>query len=556
MYSVSTEYTKAIRAMTRTERLTGTIKFTDGTTAQFTHNHIGSGGCSLSRQSVTGEELEIGAVIASELSIHFKTKRSRFSFANVEIDLSYGIRLSDGTWYDVPLGIFKAYETRRVGDGVTISAYDYTTKLDKRYFGQILAGTPYGILSKICTLCGMELGMTEADLSSYPNALEIIRIDSTSECKTYWDCVKQVAIVLGSFGAVDTTGALVMKRYSQAVTQTLTNKNRYTLNPCDFVCKYSTVVLESVVGPVYTSNQTGVQTRAAANTAGVLGVGILGAMVLGSAGSTDETPAIELPLVIRRAACWNTGKEDALQARCDRLQQEVAGLPYTPASWTMPGDPAMEPGDRILHETDNGSLESLVTAVRWKFNSRMSVESAGANIGLSQKQTMGNDLPLKDYNGDGKIDLSDVDTFRERLVQEDTTFTLEDDWNGDGVIDVLDVVYYRSLVTAYLGAIPNTSTARAGEVVVAEEVQDGIVKGTTTKPIPFDYRGVCGNADEAITPGTYLLTGTSTNCPVTSGFLVVFGDTQSCVQLAFDDAATTRSVRTVWDGTVKEWQDA
>ena len=60
MYPVSEAYKTAIRARTRTDRVTGTLTLTDGTVLPLTAAELMSGSLTLDNQCVTGEELAFG----------------------------------------------------------------------------------------------------------------------------------------------------------------------------------------------------------------------------------------------------------------------------------------------------------------------------------------------------------------------------------------------------------------------------------------------------------------------------------------------------------------
>ena len=105
MYNVTPEYTAAIRALSKTDRLTGSIRY---------RNVLLRGGeVSVSKRCVTGEELEFGAAIIGELDLSIKTDQARYSFDGAKISPVYGVLAADGTWQDVPLGVYTVCETDR-----------------------------------------------------------------------------------------------------------------------------------------------------------------------------------------------------------------------------------------------------------------------------------------------------------------------------------------------------------------------------------------------------------------------------------------------------------
>ena len=64
----------------------------------------------------------------------------------------------------------------------------------------------------------------------------------------------------------------------------------------------------------------------------------------------------------------------------DSLLATLQGFDYTPATVTMPGDPAFEPGDRItLPQADGAAPEMLVTHFVWRYRGRQTLKSVGRN---------------------------------------------------------------------------------------------------------------------------------------------------------------------------------
>ena len=170
MYAVTEAYQQAIRAPVRTERLRGTLTLTDGTVRSFGPESLMSGSVTLDTQCVNGQELEFGCVYLGQASFQLRTDLSRYKLYGARVSLTYGLQLPDGSWADLPLGVYTVAEAERTNLCVSIHAYDNLLLLDRDYTGPALQGTPYGMLSQIAEHCGLELGVTEADLAGQPNA--------------------------------------------------------------------------------------------------------------------------------------------------------------------------------------------------------------------------------------------------------------------------------------------------------------------------------------------------------------------------------------------------
>lgn len=64
----------------------------------------------------------------------------------------------------------------------------------------------------------------------------------------------------------------------------------------------------------------------------------------------------------------------------DNLFAALQRLDYVPATVTMPGDPAFEPGDRVALPMEDGTApEMLVTHFVWRYRGRQTLKGVGRN---------------------------------------------------------------------------------------------------------------------------------------------------------------------------------
>lgn len=346
MYSVTENYINAVRARTRTEELTGVIMLEDGTQTEIDSSLIESGSVRLTSSCVTGEEIAFGGSIMTSLEMGIKNDLSENAFYNAVIAPVYRILLSGNTWYEVPLGRFTVVEAERNNSFVRVVAYDNLMALEKEYDNTPLSGSPYAVLTQICNACGMTLGNTEAEILAMPNGDKPVIVDETSGSSTYRDCTKVVCQLLAGFAVADRNGRLRVRQYEKKSVVQLDKAHRYSLSVADYVCKYSSVVVYS-----YSGKHTAV----------------------------DESIENGLTFLISDAPAWDSDEDSDPQALTDALLTEVKQLIYTPASISMPGDPAIECGDMLNMVTDHGTLTTLVTAYTWTFRGRMDIESVGRN---------------------------------------------------------------------------------------------------------------------------------------------------------------------------------
>ncbi len=347
MYPVSEAYLAAIRAPVRTDRLTGQLALADGAVLELTAADLMSGSVTIDNQCVTGEELQFGCVYLGQAAFQLKTARSRAALYGAVLTLTYRLLLADGSWYHLPLGVYTVAEAERRGVSVSIKAYDNILALESAYDGVALQGTPGEMLAQIAAACGLELGQTAEELAALPNGGETFQLDGTDGCETWRDCVSAVAQAVGCFAAADRAGALVLRGFAPEACVSLGRAARCEVSVSDFRCRYSGV------------------------TAGGL------AAFAGEEGG--------LTLDLGEAPLLEKGLESHRQALLDALMPVLTAAAYTPATLTMPGDPALECGDRITLP-EAGAAEGpamLVTHLVWKFHGLQTLKSVGRNPHLA-----------------------------------------------------------------------------------------------------------------------------------------------------------------------------
>lgn len=188
MYPVSEAYKAAIRARTRTDRVTGTLTLTDGTVLPLTAAELMSGSLTLDNQCVTGEELAFGCAYLGQAALNLRTALSRHAFYGARLCLAYGLQLPDGQWEEVPLGSYTVAEAERRALYVSIKAYDNLLALQRRYDGTVLQGTAYELLGQIADACGLTLGQTAGEVAALnENAALVCQIGPADGLKSWRD---------------------------------------------------------------------------------------------------------------------------------------------------------------------------------------------------------------------------------------------------------------------------------------------------------------------------------------------------------------------------------
>lgn len=319
IYSVSDAYKTAIRARTRTDRVTGTLTLTSGTVLNLDAADLMSGSLTLDNQCVTGEELVFGCAYLGQAALNLRTDLSRYAFYGAKLVLHYGLQLPGGRWETVPLGVYTVAEAERRALYVSIKAYDNILALQQKYDGTTMQGTAYALLGQIAAACGLTLGQTEAEIGALnPNAALVCQLSGTDGLSTWRECAAAVAQLVGGFAA--------------AVS--------------DFACHYAALSIETDNGSF-------------------------------AAGRSQDTG---LTMRISNMTLAEKGLPATRQQITDNLFAALQRLDYVPATVTMPGDPAFEPGDRVALPMEDGTApEMLVTHFVWRYRGRQTLKGVGRN---------------------------------------------------------------------------------------------------------------------------------------------------------------------------------
>lgn len=354
MYDVPKEYQTAIRSPTRADRLAGKLTLADGSTIPLTDSAVIAGSLSVDNQCVSGQELAFGGVYMGQASLQLRTQLSSAAFYDAALDIDYQLRLPDGSWYTLPVGRYTVAEAERSAAVVNLTAYDHMLKLQRSLSGSVLFGDAYTMLSQIAEACGVELGQTEAEIKALsPNAELQRQLDSTYNVSTWRDCAGAIAQLLAGFATFDRLGRLVVRQFGERPCLTLTENTRTSAKISDFFCHYAALSIETGDG----------------------------ACTAGTEGDTGlEMTITDMPLA-------ESGMAETKQQICDVMYKKLQALDYTPATVTLPGDPALELGDRLALPTRTAAPETLVTHLVWKFRAAETLKGVGKNPYLAGATT-------------------------------------------------------------------------------------------------------------------------------------------------------------------------
>ena len=151
MYQVSDAFLQAVQENTRSYYWTGKITTTKGTVYEFEPKDIVKGSGYISSQCCGSTEIELGTVYAAELGITLFTDIDRYTLEDAKIEITYHLRLPDGTEETVPMGIFEVSEANRNVKTLELKAYDYMLRFEKDFNGFETVGKAYDFIALCCS---------------------------------------------------------------------------------------------------------------------------------------------------------------------------------------------------------------------------------------------------------------------------------------------------------------------------------------------------------------------------------------------------------------------
>ena len=476
MYNVSNDYIDRVHALTRTDTIYGTLTFPNGDSVPITESNIGQGSVSISRACVDGDELNFGSAIMAELSISIRSEQNRYNFYGSKISLTYAVKLTKDSWAEVPLGIFTVAEATRVGKLVKLIAYDNLQAFDVPFGDTVVAGSAYSVLSELCDLCGVTLGMDVRDFETIPNGLEVIQIDSSNGCKTLRDAVKIVCQMICGFAVADRDGTIKVRHFGKVPVETLTENDRYSTMVEDFNCSYVAVQVTGLSG-TYSARTKEIRDG--------------------------------LTLYLDDAPAWDYGLENVLQNRVDTIMAYIEDLEYTPCEISMPGNPAYDCGDRIVVSVDGELIETIIMEIDWQFRNKMKLTSKGTNLfNLGSSET--SNRMLSRESATNKLE------FYHYTNPDELSITGKND--GDicnlhiATVSSTSVIFLASIVLDVETTEKNTLNIDTNTALVLEDDSVIDITGTTTTPKECEVKVtyLLNNIDEEYYPTFKLVDGTNT----------------------------------------------
>ena len=357
MYPVSEAFLQAVQGNTRKYYWTGKITTAGGVEYLFDQEDIVKGSGYITAQCCGNSEIELGAVYAAEMGISLFLDIDRYTLEDAEVELSYHLRLADGTYEAVPMGIFEVSEANRTVHVLELKAYDRMLRFDRAFNGFETIGTAYGMMALCSTACGVELAQSQADIEALPNGSELLSIYPENDIETYRDVLYFTAQVLGGFFCVNREGKLEFRQYGETPVMEILQKHRFSSSFSDFVTRYTAV------------SSTNLRTQTSEYYA------------------LEEDDGLTMNLGVNPLLQF--GLEETRAELCGNILTALSAVNYVPFDSDTIGNPALDLGDVLTFSGGQADAQQItcVTSFTVKIGGRQSLKCVGKNPRLSQAKS-------------------------------------------------------------------------------------------------------------------------------------------------------------------------
>ena len=357
MYPVSEAFLQAVQGNTRKYYWTGKITTVAGVEYSFTQEDIVKGSGYITAQCCGNSEIELGAVYAAEMGISLFLDIDRYTLEDAKVELTYHLRLADGSYEAVPMGIFEVSEANRTAHVLELKAYDYMLRFDRDFNGFETIGTAYGMMALCSTACGVELAQSQAEIEALPNSSELLSIYPENDIETYRDVLYFTAQVLGGFFCINREGKLEFRQYGNTPVMEILQKHRFSSSFSDFVTRYTAV------------SSTNLRTQTAEYYA------------------LEEDDGLTMNLGINPLLQF--GLEETRAELCRNILSALSVVNYVPFDSDTIGNPALDLGDVLTFSGGQADSQQItcVTSFTVKIGGRHSLKCVGKNPRLSQAKS-------------------------------------------------------------------------------------------------------------------------------------------------------------------------
>ena len=357
MYPVSEAFLQAVQENTRNYYWTGQITTKGGAVYPFVYEDIMKGSGYITAQCCGSAEIELGTVYAAEMGITLFSQIDRYTLEGAEIRLSYHLRLADGSFEEVPMGIFEVSEANRTAHCLELKAYDYMLRFEKSFNGFETVGNAYAFLDLCCKACAVELAHTQAEIEAMPNGTELLSIYPENDIETYRDVLYFVGQVLGGFFCISREGKLELRKYGTEPVMEVKSRHRFTSSFSDFITRYTAV------------SSTNLRTQTAEYYA------------------LEPDDGLTMNLAVNPLLQF--GLEETRETLCRNILADISVVDYVPFDSSTIGNPALDLGDVLTFSGGqaDGSQIACITSSNCKIGGKHALKCVGKNPRLAQAKS-------------------------------------------------------------------------------------------------------------------------------------------------------------------------
>lgn len=309
-----------------------------------TEADIKSGGLVIDRTCVSGDSIEIGSVIASELGVQLNNTSGQFNDVTLEGAECF-VEVGTKDWSDeeaevqyIPMGYFTVDGSPRKLDTISFKALDRMVKFDKAvdYTQLTFPMTVSALLSNICVICGVTLNT--AYQSNWVNKTLSIAVAPEADNLTYRQLLSWICEIMGTCAYIGADGTLNVHWYGQAQSSTPS---------ITAAVRYNSDVQENAI------TLTGVRIVTDANVY--------------LAGTNTYALTIEgNPLI-----------QSGYQTVANNIYNARGGMSYTPFTATVKSMPHLYPLDTVNFIKGESTIPSIITKANYALNNSTVLEGTG-----------------------------------------------------------------------------------------------------------------------------------------------------------------------------------
>ena len=357
MYPVSEAFLQAVQENTRRYYWTGKITTKAGAVYEFGNEDIVKGSGYISGQCCGSTEIELGTVYAAEMGITLLSEIDRYSLEDALVELYYHLRLADGSYEAVPMGVFEVSEANRRIRCLEIKAYDFMLRFDKKFNSKNTQGNAYEIIMLCCKACKVEFTQAEEEIVSMPNGAEVLSLYGENDVETYRDVLFYIGQVLGGFFAINRVGKLELRKYGNEPVMEISNKQRFSSSFSDFITRYTAV------------SSTNLRTQIAEYY------------------GLEEDNGLTMNLGVNPFLQF--GLEETREALCKNILADVSVISYVPFDSETIGNPALDLGDVLRFRGGHADESQItcITSLQLRIGGKHTLKCVGKNPRLAQAKS-------------------------------------------------------------------------------------------------------------------------------------------------------------------------